>query len=796
MSYQLRRAVVIGSGTMGASLAAHLANAGVRVHLLDIVPRDAPAGDRKIRDSISKAGLDRALKSRPASFFTSEIAQRISVGNLEDDLDTVSEADWVIEAIVENLEIKQKLMRDIDELRGPKTIISTNTSGIPIRAIVEGLSESFKAHFLGTHFFNPPRYLKLVELIPGADTSPEVVSFIVSVLERRLGKGVVFCKDTPNFIANRLGIVEGSFIVDYAIEHGYGVKEVDAIAGPPLGRPKTGIFRLVDLVGIDIWGHVVENLRTGVPGDTHAKSVLDSERVTALFSSMLEKELYGNKNQQGFYKTIRKNGSKEFWELNLTNMEYEPPTKPRFESIGQAKDKTSLGERLAILMEAEDRAGDLTRAMVFHGLAYASMMIPEVSDTPKPIDDAMRWGFGHEAGPFEIWDLLGVAETRDKMVEAGYSPAKWVDEMLDRGFPSFYERSGAVNSIYHPAKGSREPLESDPLHISLKKDKDEGCLIDKNQGASLIDLGDGVACVEFHTKMNVIDEDIATMVNFALDRVADDFEGLVVGNEADNFSAGANLFLAVMNAQAGQWQVLEDLVKNGQDLLMRMRYFPKPVITAPAGMALGGGAEMVMSCSRVVAAAELYIGLVEVGVGIIPAWGGTKEMMRRVFNPPMRTPNTLLLPFAQTLLEQIGTAKVATSAEEGRSLGFLGPCDRVVMNRDHVLGEAKREVLHMAAGNYRPPVPERIYAGGRDLNAAIQVALRMYLEGGGITAHDFLVAGKLGHVLAGGELSQPAWVPEQYILDLEREAFLSLCGEEKTQQRMWHTLQTGKPLRN
>ena len=803
--YHLKRAVVIGSGTMGAAIAAHLANAGVRVRLLDIVPRELTPQeekrgltlqDRAVRDRIAREGLERALKSRPASFFTPEHAELVSTGNLEDDLDAVAEADWVIEAIIENLKIKQDLMARLDELRGPHTIISTNTSGIPIAAISEGRSEGFRQHFLGTHFFNPPRYLRLLEVIPGEDTLPEVLDFIVRVGEKRLGKGVVLCKDTPNFIANRLGSVGGAFAMHYILENGYTVKEVDAITGPVLGRPKTATFRLLDLVGIDVWNYVSTNLAAAIPHDQQAQKYLHSERSNAVLQHMIENGMLGNKTRMGFYKTVRKDGKKEFWELNLETLEYQPPTKPRFESVGKARELESLAERLKVMLAAEDRAGELARALIYHGLAYASQVIPEIADTPKPIDDAMRWGFGHEAGPFEVWDMLGVAETLGNMRQAGFEPAPWVEEMIEKGHTRFYRPENGGRSVYHPGKGAYVPLKDDPMIILLKDLKAAGRLITKNASASLIDLGDGVACVEFHTKMNALDADIGALIDQALDRVETDFEGLVIGNDADNFSAGANLFLVVMNAQAGQWDVLEQMVRGLQDLHMRMRYFHKPVVVAPAGLALGGGAEMIMHASRVVAAAELYTGLVELGVGVIPAGGGTKEMMRRVLNPPMRTRNTIVLPFVQRLLEQIGTAKVATSAEEARQLGILGPCDRVVMNRAHLLAEAKREVLAMAAAGYRPPLPEKVYAGGRDLLAAMQVALQMYLEARQITQYDLHVAGKLAYVLAGGELSRAQWVSEQYLLDLEREAFLSLCGEEKTQQRMWHTLQTGKPLRN
>lgn len=796
MTYQLHRAVVIGAGTMGAAIAAHLANAGVYTTLLDILPENAPPDDRRARNALAQQGLDAALEARPASFFTPQHAARITVGNLEDDFDAVSSADWVIEAIVENLSIKQALMARLDALRSPNTIISTNTSGIPIRAISAGRTESFRQHFLGTHFFNPPRYLPLLEIIPGEQTLPEVMDFILRVAARRLGKGVVVCKDTPNFIANRLGSVGGAFALHYVLENGYTVKEVDAVTGPALGRPKTGLFRLFDLVGLDVWAHVGANLAEAIPHDQHARPYLLSEKVNALIQQMLAKKLLGNKTGAGFYKTVRKGEEKEFWELDLATLEHQPPTKPRFDSVGKALAEDDLAARLKIMLTAQDRAGDLARALIYHGLAYASCVIPEIADSPKPIDDAMRWGFAHEAGPFEIWDMLGVPETVAEMRKAGFSPAPWVEEMLQRGHTTFYRQTKRTLAVYHPDTGQYRPLAEDPMQIVLRTLKEDDHVIASNPSATLLDLGDGVACVEFHTKMNALDPDIGRMIDQALDRVETDFEGLVIGNDAPNFSVGANLFVIVMNAQAGQWDVIDQMVRGLQNLHMRMRYFPKPVVAAPAGLALGGGAEMIMHASRVVAHVELYTGLVELGVGVIPAGGGTKEMMRRVLNPPMRTPNVFVLPFIQRLLEQIGTAKVSTSAEEARQLGILGPCDRVVMNRAHLIAEAKHEALALARAGYASPLPENIYAGGRDLLAALEVALHSYLEARQITAHDFLVARKLAGVLSGGELSRPAWVSETYLLDLEREAFLSLCGEEKTRQRMWHTLNTGKPLRN
>lgn len=803
MTYKIHKAVVIGAGTMGAAIAAHLANAGVPVTLLDIVPNKLAPDEEKrgltlanpaVRNRIVREGLERAVKSRPASFFTPDHAALVSIGNLEDDFTLVGQADWIIEAIIENLNIKRQLMERIDAVRAPHAIVSTNTSGIPVASIAEGRSEGFRQHFLGTHFFNPPRYLELVEVIPTGETLPAVADFVGHFLEYRLGKGVVPAKDTPNFIANRLGFGSGAFALDYILANGYTVEEVDAITGPAIGRPKTATFRLIDLVGVDIWEHVGRNLAPAIPHDEHALPYLHSERANSLIHTMVEKGRLGNKSKQGFYKEVRTpDGGKEFWSLNLSTLDYEAPKKVRFESIGRSKDVEDLSQRLKILLAAEDRAGQLTRALTYQGLAYASQRIPEIADTPLPIDDAMRWGFGHEAGPFEIWDMLGVAETAAAMKAAGFPPAPWVEEMLAAGWTTFYQREGKVKrGVYTPTLGKYQPVPRPPAILTLKEQK----MISQNAGATLWDLGDGVACVEFHTKMNALDEDIFDLTLLALDKVENDFEGLVIGTEGENFSAGANLFMVVMAAQGGMWDMLEGAVSKLQNLDMRMRYFPKPVVMAAAGLALGGGSEVLTHGSRVVAAAELYAGLVEVGAGVIPAGGGTKEMLRRILNPPMRTPNAEPLPYLQRVFEQIGMAKVATSAEEARQFAILSPQDRVVMHRDHLLMEAKKEVLHMAATGYHPPLPEKIYAAGRDALAALRVGIFMFREGGNITAHEAVIAEKLAYTMTGGELSRPAWVDEQYILDLEREAFLSLCGMEKTQQRMWNLLQTGKVLRN
>lgn len=793
MKYQIHKAVVIGSGTMGATIAAHLANIGVPVTLLDIPAKDSPD-----KNKIVKEGWDRCIKAKPANLMSADLKPFVSLGNLEDDFGAVAEADWVCEAIIENLKIKQGLMARIDEVRKPNAIVTTNTSGIPVKAIAEGRSKEFKKHFLGTHFFNPPRYLKLLEIIPTADTSKDVIEFFIHFGEFNLGKGIVLCKDTPNFIGNRVAFGTGAFALDFILNNDYTVDEVDSLSGPLMGRPKTATFRLIDLVGVDVWDHVGKNLAPLIPYDKLGQKYLAAEKPRKLMDTLLERKWLGNKTKVGFYKEVRNaEGKKEFHSLDLNTFEHVPAGKPRFDSVKAAKDVEGLGDRLKVMLDADDKAAKLVKALTYQGFQYVSTIIPEVADTVKPIDDAVRWGFMHEAGPFETWDMLGVKETVKRMKAEGYVPAKWVDDMLKDGAETFYQYKGANKvGVYDVARKKYMKLKQPKGLVLLKELRGTKKEISKNAGASLYDIGDGVALVEFHTKMNALDDDIFAITSEALDRVEKDFDGLVIGNEGEHFSAGANLFMVVVSAQQGMWDALDGAIRKLQGLNMRMRYSAKPVVVAPAGLALGGGCEITMHASRVVAAAETYIGLVELGAGVIPAGGGTKEYMRRIINPAMRIENAEPFPFIQKAFLQIGQAKVATSAEEARGMGILNPQDRVVTNRDHLLTEAKKEVIHLAASGYKPPAPELIYAPGRDMYGAMKVGAWSFKEGNYITEYDAHIATKLAYVMAGGELSRSTWVSEQYILDLEREAFLSLCGEEKTQARMWSLLQTGKPLRN
>ena len=793
---------------MGAAIAAHLANTGIKVSLLDIIPRDLTDDEKSkglslddpaVRNRIVNQGFQAALKSRPASFFSETPANLVKLGNLEDDFDLIKEADWVIEVIIENLKIKQDLMKRIDEVRADNTIVSTNTSGIPVTSIAKGLSKGFRGHFLGTHFFNPPRYLKLLEIIPTKDTLTEVVDDISHFAEYRLGKGVVMCKDTPNFIANRMGFGSGAFSLDYILKNKYSVKEVDSVTGPLMGRPKTATFRLLDLIGIDVWNHVGANLTKALPEEDTAMPYLTSELANKLMSDMVGKGMLGNKTKQGFYKQVKVDGKKEFWPLNLESREHEPAESIRYDSVGAARNIEDLGERMAKMLEADDRAADLVRSILLQGLSYASHCIPEIADTAKPIDDAMRWGFGHEAGPFEIWDLLGVENLAKQMKEAGFPAAPWVGKMIKEGVTGFYEYEGKQKTtVYEPGTKKSIPVLPTPQILLLSETKsDRDRILDRNTSGSLIDLGDGVACIEFQTKMNSIDDDTLNLMDQSLDyAMKGNLNGIVIGGDAQNFSAGANLFGVVMAAQGGMWDQLDEIVRKLQNVNMRMRYFPKPVVVAPAGLALGGGAEITMHGNRVVAGAELYIGLVEVGAGVIPAGGGTKEMIRRVVNPPMLTKDAVCFPYLQRVFEQVGMGAVATSAVEALEMGILGPADRIIINRDHLLAEAKREVLHLAQGGYQPPPPEKMYAAGRDGLSGLKIGLDNFRSGGYITEFEKVIGSKLIHVMTGGNISRSEWVNEQYFLDLEREAFLSLCGEKKTQERMWHLLQKGKVLHN
>lgn len=799
MTYSIRKAAVIGSGTMGSGIATLLAAVGVETTLLDIPAQGTQPGDKPAkRNAIVSDNLKKALTSRPPQVFAASDIDRIRVGNIDDDLNLLSDADWIIEVVVERLDVKRSLMAKLAEIAHPNAIITTNTSGIPINAIAEGLGNEFTRRFMGTHFFNPPRHLHLLEVIPHNDTDPEAVQFMVEFGTRVLGKGVVICKDKPNFIGNRFMTMAGTQVMNYVLDNGFTVEEVDSLTGPLIGRPKTATFRLNDLVGFDIVVHVGDNLYDAIPDDP-AREVLRHPKTAALSRKMVENKWLGNKTGQGFYKMVKgAGGEKEFWPLNLDTMDYEAPKNPRFESVGKHRKVEPLGERIRLLINEPDRAGQFLWHMHAFYLAYACNRVPEITDTLVNVDNAQKWGFAHDMGPFEIWDAIGVEATIPQFEAAGYPVADWVKSMVAKGITNFYQRDekGQVIGYYSPHWMEYEKLLRDPREITVASLKATNKVIASNSSASVLDMGEGVGLFEFHSQAFAIDADVVEMGYKALDLLKTDFDALVVSHDGERFCIGANVFMVVMAVQSGLMDQLEGSIKALQDFTQAMRYHSKPVVTAPFNLALGGGAELVMSGTKVVAHGELYAGLVELGVGLIPAGGGCKELLRRVVNPVMAShPNADAMPHLQKVFEAIATAKVSTSAKEARELGFLSADDRIVMNRSHLLGEAKKTALQLAAG-YTPRQPGKVWAAGRDAYAALLLGIEGFREGRYATDYDAHISKKLAYVLTGGALSQPQWVSEQYILDLEREAFLSLVTEPKTMERISHMLQFNKPLRN
>lgn len=771
MTHLIRRAVVIGSGTMGGCIAAHFANAGVSVCLLDISQK------------IVAASLDRLKKSKPPAFFTPETAELLTIGNLDEHESWISDGDWILEAIVEELPAKRDLFARIDRLRKPGSIVTSNTSGLPIAQIAGDASDDFKAHFLGTHFFNPPRYMKLLEVIPTQETKQEVTDFVRDFGESRLGKGVVLCKDTPNFIANRLASIGGATLVDFVLQHGYTIEEADAIAGPLIGRPKTAVFRLQDLVGLDVASAVASNLYGLIESD-ESRDVLRSPRVEALRKDQMDRGRLGDKTGQGFYRK----GGKSIETLDLATHEYRQRREPEIPSIAEANKIRSLPKRIQFVLKQDDKAGALARHIIYNALAYAAQRIPEITDDIVNVDRATRWGFSHEMGPFELWDALGVRVIAGVMLESKIAVAPWVTEMLAAGNESFY-RDG---SSYDPVRRSYVPIAADPLVINLAERR----VVSENKGASLIDIGDGVLCLEFHTKMNTLDDDVRGMIVQSVEELESGaWIGMVIGNEGADFCVGANLARGIVS---GESEAVGRGVKAMQDALMAVRFCSKPIVTAPFGRTLGGGAEVAMAGARIVAAAETYMGLVEVGVGLVPGAGGCKELVRRVVSPSMKqTTNADPLPLVQNVLQTIATARVSTSAADARSLGLLGSADRIVMNRDRLIAEAKEDVLELAAHGYTAPVREKsCYAAGRDVLAALKAGIYVLQQGAYMSEYDALITSKVASILCGGDLSTGQWVDEQFFLDREREVFVALCTESKTLERIQYMLATGKPLRN
>ena len=780
MPNDIRRVAVLGAGTMGAAIAAHAANAGLVVDLLDL-DQEAVQG-----------GFERMLAARPAALASPSLADRIRLGTLEDDLDRLGSADWVVEAVVERLEPKRELLARVEKVAGPDAVVSSNTSGLPLASLAEGRSEDFRRRFLGTHFFNPPRYLKLVELIPTADTDPEVLERMRGFVERVLGKGAVVAKDTPNFIANRLGSFAGMHDVRYALEHGYGIEEVDALTGPLVGRPKTATFRLFDQVGLDVMVGVAANLYELAPTD-ESREVLPAP---APLARIVEAGRLGTKTGGGFYRRGRRDSETVFDVLDLDTLEYRPAAKPEPPIVAAAREHDDLGARLRFLLDRaeDDRGARYLRDTLLPSLAYAARRVPEIADSLVEVDHAVEWGFGYELGPFRAWDAIGVADGVARMEALGIEVPAWVTDMLAAGHQAFY-RDGQV---YSPLTGDYRPVPLDPEVVDLDRLKAEGGEVAGNASASLVDLGDGVLCLELHAPASALD---AAVVEFGA-RAVQELErgrwaGLVIASQARNFCVGANLGEVGMAAYQGLYDQVGAAVKGLQDVLRDLRYAPRPVVVAPHGQTLGGGAEIVLHADRVVAALETYIGLVEVGVGVIPAGGGGKELLRRIVTPAMRAaPGAPVLPFLQRVFETIGLAKVATSAVEARELGFLEEHDLVVLNPDHQLATAKREVLDLADAYQPPDRKAPVYAAGLPALAALEMGVQTLEWAGQASEHDGVIARHLARVLCGGELSLGQWVPEQHILDLERDAFLALLHEPKTMERIQAFLTTGKVVRN
>jgi len=812
MPYGIETVTVIGAGTMGAAIAGHLANAGVRAWLLDIVPSELTAeeqaagltlADRKVRNRIVQAGYERMVKAKPANLFTQSAASLVSVGNLEDDFDAaVGASDWIIEVIIERPGPKQALMARIEKAARPNAIISSNTSGIPIHIIAEGRTPEFQQRFLGTHFFNPPRYLHLLEIIPTPATAPAIISRMKDFAENVLGKGVVVCKDTPNFVANRMISFIQSDVMEFAIENGYTVEAVDALTGPLLGRPKTGTFRLNDIVGIDVMALVGGNLYDLIPDDED-REILRGEYGSAVMKLLVDSKLLGNKTGQGFYKTVvDEKGKKSFWGLDLQSaaedgaLDYVAPKKPKWSSVGDARN-LPIADRLKALVEADDEAGELVWHTLSRTMAYASKRVPEIADSLVDIDNAMKWGFAWEMGPFETWDELGVKQTVARLEGEGVSVAPWVKQMLAAGNERFYTYANGKQMVYDPASKAYVEVARSAKSVNIKDVRRTRKELTGNEMASLWDIGDGVMLLEWHTRVNALDGPMFDIMQEAIERLHGNASGLVIANDGKNFAVGANIFAMLLAVQSNMWSELEMMIKFGQDAFMGFRSAPKPVVAAPHQMALGGGCEICLAADRIIADAETYMGLVEVGIGVIPGWGGCKEMVRRHVSPHMHATNVNPMPYLRKVFETVGFAKVSTSGAEARDLGYLSADDRVVLNSDHRIAEAKQTVLALNDAGYRAPnIKGNVYAAGRDMLAAVNIEVYSMIQGGYITEHDGVVARKLGYILAGGELSQGQWMDEQYFLDLEREAFLSLVGEKKTQARIQYMLENNKPLRN
>ena len=754
----IRSVAVLGAGTMGAQIAAHFANAGVPALLLDVTADAA------------KQGLERARKLKPDPCFTPDTWKLISIAGFDEGLPRIKDSDWILEAIIEQIAAKRTLLERVDAARRQGSIVTSNTSGIPIAALAEGRSDDFRKHWLGTHFFNPPRYLRLLEVIPTPETRPEVVDAVSHFADHRLGKGVVLAKDSPNFIGNHIGLYAMMRTLAKVASGEYTIDEVDAITGPPLGRPKSATFRTLDLAGLDILGHVVNNLRERTGGAQGGVWTLPP-----FFVSMLERGMTGEKAGQGFYKRVRQpDGESAILTVDPATLEYGPQKKPRIASLEATAPMADVRERVRTLFAAQDKAGSLLRDTLAPTLVYTANVTPSIAYSADDVDRVMRWGFGWELGPFELIDAIGAQNVAGAARKA------------DPALPEMQHRT--------PRPGDVPPAAPD-LQI-LRTAKERSGVVKKNAGASLVDLGDGVLCVEFHSKMNVVGGDTIQMLQAGLREASRNFAALVVGNDAPNFSAGANIMLVLLEAQEENWEEIDGMIRAFQQTTMALRYADVPVVVAPAGLTLGGGCEIAMHADRVQAAAEAYIGLVEVGVGLIPAGGGTKEMTARAAED-MAPGASDFLPTVQRAFETIAFAKVSTSAPDAERLGYLRPVDALTMNRERLLADAKARALQRVSEGYHPPAPRtEIRVGGDAVLAALKLGIHLAWRAGRISDYDAAIGRKLATVMAGGALPHPSTVTEQELLDLEREAFLSLVGERKTLERIQHTLKTGKPLRN
>lgn len=789
----IRKAAVIGGGVMGRGIAAHLANARIPVLLLDIVPPKPGEKDDvtspAFRNKFALGAIENIKKEKPSAIYSQLDLSLITPGNVEDHMHLLADVDWIVEAVPESMPIKQATFDKIEKHANANAIIASNTSGLSIKAMLDGRSDSFKQRFLVTHFFNPVRYMKLLELVEGEDTLPEVTKTVVEFGEKVLGKGIVFGKDTTNFIANRIGVHGMMTIMHTMPKYEMTIEDVDAIFSKPMGRPKSAVFRTADVVGLDTFVHVATNCYDTLTTDEEREVFA----VPAYMKTLVERGWTGSKAKQGF---MRK-GKAGIEVLDLNTLEYRAQNKPEYASLSAAKGAPAARIK-KVVVDGTDRAAEFAKEITLKSLAYSARRLGEIADDILNVDRGMRWGFNWDLGPFETWDAIGVKWGADAMKAAGIAYPAWVDTMIEKGNETFYKWEGAAQMYYDYREQTYRPIPQHEMELSLEiLKKTPNTKVFGNAGATLHDIGDGVALLEFHTKMNSIDDDIIEMMHKAIDEVENnDWAGLVIGNSAENFSAGANLLLVLMNARAGNWNDIESMVKKFQDANQRMRFSTKPVVAAPAGLTLGGGAEVALGANAIQAAGELYMGLVEVGVGLIPGGAGTLGLLRNHFGRHANNPNINPVGIIQDVFMAIGMAKVATSAEEARELGFLSDTDGVSLNRDHIIYRAKQRVLGMSRAGFVAPRPMKFSLPGRDGFATIDTMLYSMEQNGQVSAHDRLIGSQLGRVLTGGNTTPKVLVTEQQILDLEREVFLSLCGEAKSQDRMEYMLMNNKPLRN